>query len=318
MKILLIIIIFISSISALAQNKAVINLADETIIDGEQILIGEIAQISANEDSTRRLRKISLGFAPNIGMKREIFRNSVLMALAAAGFSPNDFTLNSSTKISVRRSSQIVEEDLIREAVEKAVIGNFQRENVEVKITKLQFPAKIELPKGKIEIIAAPMNGVRNFLAPFTVLLEIRLDGKTRHRTSANVEIEIFTEVLVMNKALETNERISETDVHKAKARLEKPLSNYLLDAEKLRGKKLLKSVSADEPLLATSIIADAVIRTGDSVKIVGQSGKMQIVVLGEARAAGRIGDRIPVKNSQSGIILQATVVEEGLVKITF
>ena len=318
MKILLIIIIFISSISALAQSKAVINLADETIIDGEQILIGDISQISANEETAQRFRQISLGFAPNIGMKREIFRNSILFAIAAAGFSPNDFTLNSSPKISVRRSSQIVEDNSIREAVEKAVIGNFQRENVEVKITKLQFPAKIELPKGKIEIIASPMNGIRNFLAPFTVLLEIRLDGKTRHRTSANVEIEMFAEVLVMNKSLETNERISETDVHKTKVRLEKTLSNYLLDAEKLRGKKLLKSVSADEPLLATSIIADAVIRTGDSVKIVGQSGKMQIVVLGEARAAGRIGDRIPVKNSQSGIILQATVVEEGLVKVTF
>jgi flagella basal body P-ring formation protein FlgA len=318
MKKLFLIIIFISStISAFAQ-KAVINLADETTIDGEQILLGKIAQISAKEENSKKLREISLGFSPNIGMKREIFRNTILLALAAAGFSQGDFTLNSSPKIFVRRDAQILDSELIRQAIEKAVSTNFQRENVEVKISKIQFPEKILLPKGKVEVIAAPMSGIRSFLAPFTVLLEIKVDGKTRNRTSASIEIETFAEVLVMNKALETNERITESDVRKEKIRLEKPFANYLTDAGKLRGKKLLKTVSADEPLLATSIIADSVIKTGDAVKIVGQAEKMQIIVLGEARAAGRIGDRIPVKNKESGIILQAVVVEEGLVKVTF
>ena len=314
----LLIIILISSISIFAQSKAVIRLAGESTIDGEQILLGNIAQISADEEKAKRLREISLGFAPNIGMKREIFRSSILLAIAAAGFTADDFALNSAPKIVVHRSSQILNQELIREAVEKAVLSNFQCENVEVKITKLIFPQKIELPKGKVEIIAAAMSGIRNFLAPFTVLLEIKIDGKTRHRTSVNVEIETFAQVLVMDKTLAANERVTENDVRTVKIRLEKPLANYLVDAEKLRGKKLLKNVSADEPLLATSIIADAVIRVGDSVKIIGQAEKMQIIVLGEARTNGRIGDRIPVKNSQSGIILQAIVVDEGLVKVTF
>lgn len=316
MKALLIIILI--SISAFAQSKVAIRLADEATIDGEQILLGDIAQVSADEEKAKRLRQISLGFSPNIGMKREIFRDQFLRAIAAAGFSADDFTLQSAPKIVVRRSSQTLNQDSIREAVENAVSANFQTESVEIIITKLQLPEKIELPKGKVEILAAPISGVRNFLAPFTVLLEIKVDGKTKHRTSANVEIETFAEVLVMNKPLKANQRITENDVHTAKIRLEKPLANYLLDAEKLRGKKLLKNVSADEPLLATSIIADAVIRVGDSVKIVGQSEKMQIIVLGEARANGRIGERIPVKNKESGIILQAIVVDEGLVKVAF
>jgi flagellar basal body P-ring formation protein FlgA len=319
MKNLLLTIIFLSlAITAFSQNKAVVNLTNETTIDGEQILLGNIAQISADEEKNKRLREISLGFSPNIGMKREIFRDTILLNIIAAGFSINDFTLQSSPKIIVYRSSQILSQDLMREAVEKAVLANFQSEKVETKITKLQLPEKILLPKGNIEVFAAPMSGVRNFLAPFTVLLEIKVDGKTRQRASANVEIETFAEVLVMNKNLSSNERITENDVRKAKVRLEKPLSNYLLEAAKLHGKKLIKNLSEDEPLLLTSIIPDAVIRTGDMVEIVGQSGKMQIIVQGEARANGRIGERIPVKNSQSGIILQATVVEEGLVKVKF
>lgn len=319
MKNLLLTIIFLSlAITAFSQNKAVVNLTNETTIDGEQILLGNIAQISADEEKNKRLREISLGFSPNIGMKREIFRDTILLGIIAAGFSTNDFTLQSSPKIIVYRSSQMLSQDLMREAVEKAVMATFKSDKIETKIIKLQLPEKILLPKGNVEVFAAPMSGVRNFLAPFTVLLEIKVDGKTKQRASANVEIETFAEVLVMNKNLSSNERITENDVRKTKARLEKPLSNYLLEAAKLHGKKLIKNLSEDEPLLLTSIIPDAVIRTGDMVEIVGQSGKMQIIVQGEARANGRIGERIPVKNSQSGVILQATVVEEGLVKVKF
>ncbi|NJM51892.1 MAG: flagellar basal body P-ring formation protein FlgA [Blastocatellia bacterium] len=263
-------------------------------------------------------REISLGFSPNIGMKREIFRDTILLGIIAAGFSTNDFTLQSSPKITVYRSSQVLSQDLMREAVEKAVLANFKSDKIETKITKLQLPEKIILPKGNVEVFAAPMSGVRNFLAPFTVLLEIKVDGKTKHRTSANVEIETYAEVLIMNKSLTANEKITEKDVHKAKIRLEKPIDNYLLETDNLRGKKLIKNIAENEPLLKISIIPDSVIRVGDSVKIVGQAGKMQIIVLGEARANGRIGERIPVKNTQSGIILQATVVEEGLVKVKF
>lgn len=317
-NLLFIVLIFLSAISAFAQSKAVIHLADENTIDGDQILLGNIAKFSAEDEKVKKLREISLGFSPNIGMKREIFRDTILLSIIAAGFSTNDFTLQSSAKISVRRASQILNQDLVRKAVEKAVLANFQSEKVETKITKLQLPEKILLPKGNAEVLAAPMSGVRNFLAPFTVLLEIKVDGKTKHRTSANVEIETFAEVLVLNKNLAANERITENDVRKAKIRLEKPLANYLLESDKLVGKKLLKNVSENEPLLLTSIIPDAVVRVGDLVKIVGQAGKIQIIVQGEARANGRIGERIPVKNSQSGTILQATVVEEGLVKVKF
>ena len=70
--------------------------------------------------------------------------------------------------------------------------------------------------------------------------------------------------------------------------------------------------------ITSDSFVASIVIRVGDRVRIVGQSGKMQIIVNGEARASGKIGDRIAVKNLQSNAVLQAVVEDEGLVKVIF
>ena len=106
--------------------------------------------------------------------------------------------------------------------------------------------------------------------------------------------------------------------MHLETRRLEKSLNNYLRDTEKLRGTVLLKNLSAGTELTTDAVAASYVIRAGDSVRIVGESGKMQIVVNGKAIASGRIGDRIAVKNLQSGTNLQAVVVDEGLVKVLF
>jgi flagella basal body P-ring formation protein FlgA len=51
-------------------------------------------------------------------------------------------------------------------------------------------------------------------------------------------------------------------------------------------------------------------------VRIINQVGKLYVEVAGEACAAGRVGERIAVKNSVSGVLLQATIEDEGVVRV--
>ncbi len=69
-------------------------------------------------------------------------------------------------------------------------------------------------------------------------------------------------------------------------------------------------------PLFADSIAAATVIKLGDPVRIEASYGRIKIVVNGEARANGRIGERIAVKNKDSGVLMQAIVIDQGLVKV--
>lgn len=148
--------------------------------------------------------------------------------------------------------------------------------------------------------------------------LEIRVDNRVVRRVSATVQLEAYADILVAKRDLAARERISEADVQLENRRLEKPLASYLRSVEKLRGAVLVKNVASETELTTADIAAGYVVKTGDLVSIVGTSGKLQISIKGEARTNGRIGDRVSVKNPESGTILQATVVDEGLVKINF
>lgn len=300
-----------------AQGKVSIQIAPEITVENDTIRLGKIAEIKGDEAKAERMKNISLGYAPNVGMLREISRRQLELAISAAGFLPNEITIISPDKFIVRRDAQEISATLIRETIEKAISAQFSDNKILIQIVKIEVPEKIYVPLGKSEIRTNFAN-IRNPFAPFSLPLEIRIDGLVVRRISANLQIEGFAEILVAAKNLSLNSKITENDVRLEKRRIEKNISNYLFDKEKLRGANLVKNLTEGAEITADSFVAGVVVKNGDLLRIEGYSGKLKIIVSGEARASGKIGDRIAVKNSQSGAILQATVVDEGLVRINF
>jgi flagella basal body P-ring formation protein FlgA len=299
-----------------AQGKLAVRVSPETTIAKDQIALGDIAEITGGDET--RARSISLGFAPRVGAMREIPRANILLALAAAGFSESDVVFSSPDKILVKRAAQALSQELLKDAVEKAVIAPLAAENVAAKITKLTLPDSLDLPTGNVEVRVVNFTGVTNFTAPVIVSLELRVDNKVLKRISANVEIEASADVFVMAHNGAAGAKLGTADVCTINIKLERSLASYIRTPEKLAGKKLLKDLPENSPLTADAVGADMVVKTGDTVSILARAGNMQISVAGEARSAGRIGDRIAVKNMQSGVVLQAQVVDEGTVKLNF
>jgi flagellar basal body P-ring formation protein FlgA len=316
--IFLLFILLLCCLTVFTQSKISVKILPEAIIEADTISLGDIAKISGlDEIKTNRLKTISLGYSPNIGMVREINKANILLSISAAGIQKTDLAIDSPEKIIVRRMAHKVEQSFLRETIEKAILAEFQRENVEAKLVKLDFSSNIEVPSGNLEVfLKTPPNS--NPFLPFSVSLELKVDGKTFHRIYATIQIEASAEVLVAAKDLVAGSSVSEADFRKSFRKLERPLSNYLRFPEDLRGMIVVKGLSEGAEITIDAFAAGYVIRTGDPVKISAESGTMKIVVSGEARASGKIGDRIAVKNVQSGSMLQAIVVSEGLVRISF
>lgn len=317
-RIILISALFVlSGISAFAENRQIIRVSPETTIENDIVKLGNIAQISGEIEKIERLKTVSLGYAPNVGMLREISREQIRLSVSAAGFSESEIVLDSPAKILVRRAGQTVSQNQFREVVEKFLSDNFSNDKISVQIVRIDLPENFQVPIGTLEI-RPNFSTVQNFFQPFSLSLEIRVDGKVMRRLSANVEIEAFAEILVAAKDLAVNTKILESDVKFEKRRIEKPITNYLRQTDKLRGLMLIKNVASGTEITSDSFVSGVVVKNGDTVRVEAQSGKLKIIIIGEARASGKIGDRIAVKNLQSNSILQAVVVDEGIVRVLF
>jgi len=292
-----------------------IRVAAETIAQTELLTLGDIAEVEAEPAVAARLRTIALGYAPSLGVVRELTRERLTLLLSAAGFPPGSVRLQAPAVVLIRRAGQTLAPELVRAAVERVTLSELQANGATARLARLDLPPVIEAPAGTVEV-KATLGGVRDLFSPFIVSIEVWQMGRVIHRLSTTAQVEAFAPVLVATRALPAQVRLRKDDVALEVRRLERPISLYLREEQRLRGTSLRKALARGEVLTADVLQAEFVVMPGDSVRIVTQGDRLQIAAQGEARAAGRIGDRIQVKNKQSGLLLQAVVVDEGLVRV--
>ncbi|HWQ35103.1 MAG TPA: flagellar basal body P-ring formation chaperone FlgA [Blastocatellia bacterium] len=307
------------------ESRPVVRVAAEVTARGERLTLGELAEVMAKDETAReRLSAISLGYAPNVGAVREISRDRIALALAAAGFTSEAVQLEAPALVRIRRAAQVIEQTLIREAVERVALADLTGSGATARLVRLDLPALIEAPSGRVEVRAST-GTVRDLFAPFTVFIEVWIDGRLTSRFSATAQVEAHAPVVVAARDVAAGTRARRDDFTILVRRLERPAASYIRDLNRLRGLTLRQAVARGEALVTEALTAEIIIRPGDAVRIIAQSeaadeksGCLQIVVEGEARGAGRIGERIPVRNKISGALLQAKVVDEGLVRVEF
>ena len=299
-----------------AQTRSSVRAAGEHIARGERITLGDLAEVSATDARVaERLRAIALGYAPNVGAVRELSRARVLLAIAAAGFAASEVEVIAPPVIFIQRAAQAVEPEVMRGAVERAMCVELCSGGVAARLVRLDLPAHVEVPSGVVEARAA-LGGARDLLAPFNVAIEIFVDGRVARRLNATAQIEARARVMVAARDIAAGARLREDDARSEMQVINRPVAGYLREAGQLRGMSVNRAVAQGEALTRQALNAEIVVRPGDQVRVTGETGAFSVAVAGEARAAGRVGDRIQVRNIQSGALLQAVVVDEGLVRV--
>lgn len=313
------------STAAAQGSRPLIQVRSDVTVSSAQVTLGDLADVQATDETiSARLRAVTLGYAPNVGLLRQIPREKIALAIAAAGFAVGTVQLESPAQVTVRRAAQTIDPARIQAEVERVTLAEFNAGGAMARLVKLDLPSAIAVPAGKVEIRAVP-GTARNLFAPFQVFVELWVDGRITNRFAVTTLIEAHAPVLVAVRDVPANVRLQREDFRLAVRRLDKPVASYLRDPNQLRGMTLRAAIVRDEPLTTDALVAGIIIRPGDEVRILARSnshtsdkGCLQIVVAGEARGAGRIGDLIAVRNKVSGVLIQAKVMDEGMVQVLF
>ena len=300
------------------QSLPLVRVHAECVAQRDGLFLGDLAEIAATNSETReRLQTIPLGYAPEVGALRELSREKITLAIAAAGFAHGSVTLEVPSFVLIRREAQTIEPSLVRAAVERAALAGLQARGATARLVRLDLPLLIEVRTGAVEVRAA-LGGAKNLFAPFIVFVEFWIDGRIARRLSTTAQVEAFAPVLVAAHDLADKTRLRAGDFVIAVRKLERDFSSYVNEPAPLRGVSLTRSLSDGEAITTDAFAPNIVVKPGDPVRISGESGSLKILVAGEARAAGHVGDRIQVKNLQSGLLFQAVIVDEGIVSVRF
>jgi flagella basal body P-ring formation protein FlgA len=132
------------------------------------------------------------------------------------------------------------------------------------------------------------------------------------------VRIEVLTDVVVTANGINRDAIIDPGDVTVKKKWLDTASSGVLSDINEVGGKKAAVRINAGTEITKHMIRSVPVVKKGEVVRIVLESGPMMISAMGLCEEDGARGDLIRVQNTSSKKTVFARVMGASLVKVDF
>lgn len=131
------------------------------------------------------------------------------------------------------------------------------------------------------------------------------------------VSVESEIPVLVLRKPVVRGQRITGDDVAQEKRRVSGFAVGYVGEVRTLDRHTASRPLPAGSVLTTDSLLADFIVKSGESVTLVAATGGIEVRASGRAMSDGREGARIRVQNLNSLKIVEGVVDSDRVIHVT-
>ncbi|WP_411850951.1 flagellar basal body P-ring formation chaperone FlgA [Stenotrophomonas sp. LGBM10] len=150
-----------------------------------------------------------------------------------------------------------------------------------------------------------------------TSTVEVSCPDAGGWRLFVPVKVRRNQQVLVLNRGIAAGEVLAAADITTAQRDVARIAGAALADPQVAIGRVARRTLSAGSLLSANDLVAQRLVRRGDSVALVSRRGGVEVRVAGRAMADAGEHERVSVENLSSRKIVQGTVDASGDVLVT-
>lgn len=130
----------------------------------------------------------------------------------------------------------------------------------------------------------------------------------------APARVSIYRKIPVATQDLKRGHKLSNTDFGWETRDISQLRQEVIADPASLVGLELRRNLGRGQAFLSSSAIAPKVIKRGDQIALRSSIAGIEVITSGTAMSDGRVGQKMRIKNNQSGRIVSGTVVAAGKV----
>jgi flagellar basal body P-ring formation protein FlgA len=187
----------------------------------------------------------------------------------------------------------------------------------QVQITNLSLRGDLQVPQGQLTYEILPRS--RSLAAgPVSLTVIVHVDGKPVRRLLASGTVNVSTKVVVAAMPLSRDQIISQADIRLEERPLAQVPEGAIIHLQDAVGKRPRRSIGLGMPLHARLLEAPSVIKRGDVVTILAKTPVLSVVVQGEAKEDGALGEQIRIVNLSSRKEIYGRVIDEHTVRVDF
>lgn len=283
-------------------------------VEGSVIKLGDIASFDEETEMAKALATQVVGQAPAPGEKVLLRSQNIRHYFLANHSIPQDTRWKGSPTVSVLRDGVVIGPDRVQTIIAEYIQANtIHLPAAEIRFIPASLPLPFNLPKGHLSHEVIPSNPSILGSSRFSIIF--RVDNKVVKNMSVRGQLEALAQVIVTASPLKKGQIIVPQMLTAAIMDISK-VADAGLDPENFIGKKLKRSLRTGSPILTSMVEALPIIRRGERVKIVVNSGNLLLTATGLAHSDGKQDQMIRVQNINSNKMVYCRVAAPGLVEV--
>lgn len=302
-----------------AERNLEIRISEEATIHGDTVTLGAIAAFDpAGDPRVPGLEALEVASAPAPGSSYRFNRHFLDYKVGSAlGGEENGITLEIPSALVIHRAAQVITSARMEEIFREHLRRNAPWSPEEMVVEDVRVPEDLALPEGNLRW-GIRNNGNADYLGNISASLTFTVDGRAVRKAPVSARIAVTLDVVQATRNIHRGEVVKKDDLRLTRETTTRRTGDALTSLEEAIGKKAARSIRMGRTLTSVMVEDPPVVEKGNSVTIVAENDILRITTRGEALEDGRQGDRIRVRNLQSGKEIFSTVEAPGWVKVLF
>jgi len=299
-------------------GKITIELQDSVVLPEKQVVLGDIAYVSCSDPVLlERVNNVLIGNTPCVGNVRRIETAIITARLMDEGFNLNEVTYGSATASLVSvKSTTVRGEDVVRKAKEY-LAEKIPSYGNEIIIESDRVPADKILPASDedVRLDVSPAEGNRD-RGNVQVFVRIFVKDKQYLKIPVFFNVRVYENVVASGRKISRGEILTGYDLVVESIETTKFSASTFSSIDDLVGKRITRLIQPHTPITPEIIDNPPLIKRGECITLLLQSGNLIIVAKGVAKEDGHLGEIIKVKNVDTKKEIQGSVEDSSTVKV--
>jgi flagella basal body P-ring formation protein FlgA len=203
--------------------------------------------------------------------------------------------------------------DSIRDAARQHALAETQAlsGNPQVSVGRLDSRLKLNACDQPLQTYDSP-----NGLSKGRGVVGVRCDGEKPWKLYVPVRVALLENVVVSRRPLVRGQTLGAGDVVLSEVDTSKLHKAYFTRVEDVIGLRSKRAVAGGKTLHAGLLAREKLVKRGSLVEIVANVSGLHVTMRGKALSDGGRGDRVRVKNLNSGRTVSGTVSARGVIRV--
>lgn len=295
-----------------------ITVGENVVVKGEKVRLGDVAQFDpVNDSRVSQLKGVEISASPAPGSQCVINKDLLMYRIDPYISGSKDILVKIPEGLTVKRSAQVVGSGRIEEIYMDYVRDNSGLPGDQIQFEEIKTPGPVALPEGVLQWDVQDRKK-DDFIGYVNLNIDFSIDGKLVKKVSVSGRVGLRGETVKAAAKIERGRIITEDDITLMDDNSVYYKKDAVVSKEDIIGKRALRTIQADQTILANMIENAPPVKKGDKVIIRAENSELRVTATGEALQDGRTGDQVEVLNIQSGRRIPATVKGSGIVEVVF